>query len=467
MDNLALLIGIGIPIIVMLGMYLFGLYTRRNIFWVFFALLWGALVYGGLILLTPKVLGPVFDEQTFRLAFVPLFQQGLIALGVLLVIWREKFDNLVDGAVYGIVAGLGYATFENFTVLLSTLTPETLLLTLVKGSAVSLVYVTAAGIVGIAITQFYFRHLENRAIFLLSGLGAAVGFIALYEALAFYQIGGDFLSPAFGIGGMTVVGLYIIGLLRKILIQVGVEKRRADSLLDIVIPIGIELSTEEKFGNLLETMLVQAKQFCHADGGMLYLLKDKELHYAVVRNDTLGIAMGGTSGTDVSYPPLRLYHPETDEPIHNNIITYAALTGETVNIIDAYENKKFDFTDTKAFDASMNYLTNSYLVIPLKDTEGAILGVLELFNAYDPRQNIFVPFDRNLQQLMESFSALASAALQGYIKEQSLRQEIKELRIEIDAAKLNKQVAEITDTDYFKELKQKSKDIREQKEDKE
>ena len=107
------------------------------------------------------------------------------------------------------------------------------------------------------------------------------------------------------------------------------------------------------------------------------------------------------------------------------------------------------------------------MVIPLKDTEGAILGVLELFNAYDPRQNIFVPFDRNLQQLMESFSALASAALQGYIKEQSLRQEIKELRIEIDAAKLNKQVAEITDTDYFKELKQKSKDIREQKEDKE
>ena len=56
---------------------------------------------------------------------------------------------------------------------------------------------------------------------------------------------------------------------------------------------------------------------------------------------------------------------------------------------------------------------------------------------------------------------MASAALEGYIQEQSLRKEIEELRIEIDAVKRDKQVAEITDSDYFQELQRKAKDIRE------
>ena len=457
MENLMILVGIIIPVIGLLGMALFGLYTRRNFFWVFASFIWGVLGYLAFSLLVPKL---QLDGQTSSIALAPLFQQGFIALGVFLILWREKFDNLVDGAVYGMVAGLGFAASQNLVELFPLLTQDNLLLIVVQAISVSLIYLTASGIVGIAVTQFYFRHRDNRTIFLLSGLGAGVGFIALYKALAFYQLGGDFLAAAFGISGMTFVGLYIVGLLRKILIQVGAEKRRADSLLEIVIPIGVELSTEEKFGNLLETMLIEAKEFCNADGGMLYLLKDSQLHYAVVRNDTLNIAMGGTSDNEITYPPLDLRHAETNEPNHDNIVTHAALSGKTVNISNAYENDKFDFSDTKAFDASTGYLSASFLVIPLKDNEGKILGVLELFNAYDARGKAFIPFDKNLQQLMESFSSLASAALQGYIKEQSLRKEIQELRIEIDSAKRAQQVAEITDNSYFRELQERAKGLR-------
>jgi GAF domain-containing protein/RsiW-degrading membrane proteinase PrsW (M82 family) len=457
MDNLMILVGLSIPVIGLLGMALFGLYTRRNFFWVLASFLWGALVYTGILLLTPNL---QLDGQIASIAFAPLFQQGWIALGVFLVLWREKFDNLVDGAVYGMAAGLGYAAYENFVELLPLFAQDNFLFISVQAVSISLIYLTASGIIGIAVTQFYFRHRDNRAIFLLSGLGAGIGFVALYKMLAFYRLGGEFLAAAFGIGGMTFVGLYIVGLLRKILIQVGVEKSRADSLLEIVIPIGVELSTEEKFGNLLETMLIEAKEFCHADGGMLYLLKDDQLHYAVVRNDTLKIAMGGASGNEISYPPLHLAYQESGAPNHSNIVTHAALSGETVNILDAYENEDFDFTDTKAFDQSTGYLTVSFLIIPLKDSEENILGILELFNAYDPKRKIFIPFDKNLQQLMESFSSLASAALQGYIKEQNLRREIKELRIEIDAVKREQQVAEITDTNYFKELQEKAKGLR-------
>ncbi|GAB4496611.1 MAG: hypothetical protein OHK003_02300 [Anaerolineales bacterium] len=61
---------------------------------------------------------------------------------------------------------------------------------------------------------------------------------------------------------------------------------------------------------------------------------------------------------------------------------------------------------------------------------------------------------------MNSFSSLASAALEGYIQEQKLRSEIRELRIEIDQVKRQKQVAEITDSTYFKELQRKAQQIK-------
>ena len=71
-----------------------------------------------------------------------------------------------------------------------------------------------------------------------------------------------------------------------------------------------------------------------------------------------------------------------------------------------------------------------------------------------------IPFDPNIQQMMESFSSLAAAALDAYIRESSLRQEIQQLRIEIDEAKRKQQVSEIVDTDFFQDLQAKAHSIR-------
>ena len=83
-----------------------------------------------------------------------------------------------------------------------------------------------------------------------------------------------------------------------------------------------------------------------------------------------------------------------------------------------------------------------------------------MLNALDHTRKTIIPFDQNLQQLMTSFSSLASAALEGYIQEQKLRKEIRELKIEIDQVKRDKQVAEITDSSYFKELQQKAQQMK-------
>jgi GAF domain-containing protein len=114
----------------------------------------------------------------------------------------------------------------------------------------------------------------------------------------------------------------------------------------------------------------------------------------------------------------------------------------------------------KAIDAQLGYHTTSLLDIPLKNNQNQVLGVLELANAQDVETGEVIPFDANLQQMMESFSLLAVAAFEAYIREQSLRQEIQQLRIEIDESKRQQQVSEIVDTDFFQDLRAKARNLR-------
>jgi hypothetical protein len=65
--------------------------------------------------------------------------------------------------------------------------------------------------------------------------------------------------------------------------------------------------------------------------------------------------------------------------------------------------------------------------------------------------------------MMESFSSLAVAALEAYVREQSLRRQIQQLRIEIDDVKRQKQVSEIVDTDFFQDLRAKARSMRQRR----
>ncbi len=240
--------------------------------------------------------------------------------------------------------------------------------------------------------------------------------------------------------------------LRMTLQQVRKEKRRADDLLEVVIPIGVDLTTEKDFNRLLEKMLVEAKDFCHADAGTLYLIEENMLKFVIVRNDSHNVMMGGTTGNPITYPPLLLDTQALNDnrTEYHSIATQVALSGISSNI------PHHDQRSTIIGD----YAIESLLTIPLKNSTGQVLGVLQLLNAEEPETEIRVPFDANLQQMMESFSSLAVAALEAYIREQALRHQIQELRIEIDQAKKERQVAEITDSDYFQELRQKARELR-------
>jgi two-component system cell cycle response regulator len=66
--------------------------------------------------------------------------------------------------------------------------------------------------------------------------------------------------------------------------------------------------------------------------------------------------------------------------------------------------------------------------------------------------------DDSLGQLARVFQKMAR---QVYAREQSLRQQVQELRVEIDEVRKARQVAEITETEYFRDLCAKAQRLRE------
>ena len=183
--------------------------------------------------------------------------------------------------------------------------------------------------------------------------------------------------------------------------------------LDRLFNIGIALSAEQDMDVLLESILTTAKEFCNAEGGTLYLMDaaQNQLVFSILQNDKLGIKMGGTSEKkEIPFPPLYLYDPETNEPNYSNISTYAALTEEIVNVPDAYDSTRFDFSGTHKFDKKSGYRSKSFLTVPLKTRTGQVVAVLQLINARAPSGET-INFSKSMQRLVEALSSHAAVAI--------------------------------------------------------
>ena len=176
--------------------------------------------------------------------------------------------------------------------------------------------------------------------------------------------------------------------------------------------IGISLSRQRDTPRLLEAILVAAKTITNADGGTLYRvdMEEKIARFEMLRTDSLGIAMGGTTGTEVAFYPVRLFD-ESGQPNDSMVVAYSVLRDETVNIADVYAADGFDFTGPKNFDQKTGYRSRSFLTVPMKNHEDDIIGVLQLINAKDRKSGEIVSFSEADQQLAESLASQAAVAL--------------------------------------------------------
>lgn len=143
--------------------------------------------------------------------------------------------------------------------------------------------------------------------------------------------------------------------------------------------IGIALSAQHDLDELLSMILQKSREITNADAGSLYLvevnpdippdendpLANKQLRFKLSHNDS-----------------LNLDYNEFVMPIEKKSMAgYVALTGEPLNIADAYEiAEDSEFSHNRSFDESTGYITKSILGIPMKTHKEEIIGVLQLIN---------------------------------------------------------------------------------------
>jgi HD-GYP domain-containing protein (c-di-GMP phosphodiesterase class II) len=189
------------------------------------------------------------------------------------------------------------------------------------------------------------------------------------------------------------------------------SEKNISSLLRELNEIGIALSAEKDHAHLLELILVKAMEITNADGGTLYSrTEDNHLKFETLHNRSLKVHKGGTSGEEISFPPLSLFDDE-GKPNNHMVAACAAISGETVNIPDAYASEEFDFSGTRNFDSKMGYRSTSFLTVPMTNHENDIIGVLQLINAIDPKTEKVISFSGIGQQVVESLASQAAVTI--------------------------------------------------------
>ena len=167
--------------------------------------------------------------------------------------------------------------------------------------------------------------------------------------------------------------------------------------------IGRALSGVYDLNTLLEMIVDQARDFTNADAGTLYIVEDNTLRFQIVQNDSLKIRMGGKTGETIPFPPVELKE--------SNVSAFVALKGKSINIADVYDTDLFDFTGPKKFDESTGYRSKSMLVVPMKNHENDVIGVLQLLNATNPVNNKVISFSDSYEDLTESLASQAAVSI--------------------------------------------------------
>ncbi len=171
-----------------------------------------------------------------------------------------------------------------------------------------------------------------------------------------------------------------------------------------LIQLNTDLAEVKDVDVLMERLLLSARNFVNCDAGSIYIKEGDHLKFSYSQNDTLQARL--EKGQKLIYNTFTV-------PINNKSISgYVAITGETLNIPDAYKlDDSLPFSFDKRYDESAQYRTLSILTIPLKKTNNQIIGVLQLINARDSNSNV-IAFDPEIEPYLSYFSNSATGALE-------------------------------------------------------
>jgi HD-GYP domain-containing protein (c-di-GMP phosphodiesterase class II) len=207
--------------------------------------------------------------------------------------------------------------------------------------------------------------------------------------------------------------------------------------------IGVALSAEHKIPKLLEMILTRARQMTLADAGSIYFVEaapddfwsgSPERHSAItgsiqeleidwrkpdVTSRPVALRFMWAQNDTVSVP----FEQTTVEISNASIAGYVALTGQSVQLDDAYDPPPgLPYSINHDFDQKLGYRTKSILAVPMCNEKDEVVGVLQLINSKrDPSAKLtsrsgvaaqVVPFTLHHRKLLLSLASQAAVALQ-------------------------------------------------------
>ena len=184
--------------------------------------------------------------------------------------------------------------------------------------------------------------------------------------------------------------------------------------LEKIVDTGTILMTEKDKERLLGLLLDSAMEITGCDAATLYLWRENGLEFARMKTLSMNISRG-EGGAPIDLPPVAL-----DE---KNVCAYAALNRKLVNVADVYGGDSFDFSGPKEYDALTGYRTKSMLVIPLEETRGDVIGVLQLMNAMDDTGQI-VPFQKDDEYVIRALGSQTAVSVNNMLYLEELKEQL-------------------------------------------
>ncbi|MBQ7450589.1 GAF domain-containing protein [bacterium] len=150
-----------------------------------------------------------------------------------------------------------------------------------------------------------------------------------------------------------------------------------------LINIAKTISSKTNIDSLLKTIADETTHALNAERCSVFILdKDTEELWSKV-------------ATGIDFEEIRF-------PMNKGLAGYVAMTGETVNIKDAYSDNRFN----KEIDLQTGYHTKNILCMPIRNMQYEIIGVLQVLNKID------TSFSNYDEQLLVTISMNAGIAIE-------------------------------------------------------
>lgn len=181
-------------------------------------------------------------------------------------------------------------------------------------------------------------------------------------------------------------------------------QQQQDALLSLILGKISALNQLQDVNIILDTTLLEARNLTNADAGSLFLVKDGELEFRHVQNDTL---FGEKGAGAARYRNVSIPISE------DSIVGFSALTKKVVAIDDAYTlSSDVPYRFNGSFDKRNQYHTTSILAVPLVSLDNQrLIGVMQLINAQDAQGKV-TAFSKQSRMWVRVFSNNAAAIIE-------------------------------------------------------